>query len=105
MTPVVKEDNATALSRKVVEAFDQVNGLHPGYRPAHAKGILLSGVFTPSPAGSSLTRAPHLHQPSTAVTLRFSDFAGIPSIPDNDQNASPREWLMRTDKMEQTLRP
>jgi catalase len=91
MTPVTKEDSATAFSRKVIQAFDVANkGVHAGYRPAHAKGILLSGVFTPSPAGSALTRAPHVQRESTSVTLRFSDFAGVPSIPDNDANASPR---------------
>jgi catalase len=96
MTPVVKEDEATAFSRKVIQAFDNVNGgVHPGYRPAHAKGILLSGVFTPSPGGSSLTRALHLHRESTPLTLRFSDFAGVPSIPDGNENASPRGIAIR----------
>src|SRR4030095_9416899 len=80
----------TPLSRAVLQAFDKLNGSQPGYRPAHAKGILLAGVFTPSAAGSSLTRAPHLQRPSTPVTVRFSDFAGVPMVPDNDENASPR---------------
>ncbi|HME70747.1 MAG TPA: catalase family peroxidase [Myxococcota bacterium] len=89
MTPV-KDDQSTALSRDVIQAFDDLNGLHPGFRPAHAKGILLSGAFTPSPGGSSLTRAPHLQRKSTPVTVRFSDFGGVPTVPDNDPNASPR---------------
>jgi catalase len=89
MTPV-KNAQSTGLSRDVIQAFDDLNGLHPGFRPAHAKGILLSGVFTPSPGGSSLTRAAHLQRSSTPVTVRFSDFAGIPTIPDNNPEASPR---------------
>jgi catalase len=86
-----------SLSRNIIEAFDKANGgIHPGFRPAHAKGILLKGAFTPSPEAPSLTRAPHIQRKSTAVTVRFSDFAGIPTIPDNDpQGASPRGCAIR----------
>jgi catalase len=93
--PPAKAAPATSLSHDVLQAFDNLNGPQPGYRPAHAKGILLSGVFTPSPAGSSLTRAPHLHRPSTPVSVRFSDFAGVPAIPDNHTEASPRGFAIR----------
>jgi catalase len=91
------DDKLLALSRSVLQAFDKANGgIHPGFRPAHAKGILLSGAFTPSPQAASLTRAPHIRRGSTPVTVRFSDFAGIPSVPDNDpQNASPRGCAIR----------
>jgi catalase len=85
----------TDLSRDVLQAFDNLNGSQPTYRPAHAKGILLAGHFTPCPAGAAITRAPHLHRPSTPVTVRFSDFAGVPAIPDNDPNASPRGIAVR----------
>src|SRR6185437_4750712 len=78
-------------SRDAIQVLDSLNGgEHPGFRPAHAKGILLSGTFTPSPSGRSLTRAPHIQRESTPVTVRFSDFAGFPTVPDNDPNASPR---------------
>jgi catalase len=83
------------LTKDLLKAFDDVNGSHPGFRPAHAKGILLSGTFTPSPGASSLTRAIHLNRHSTPVSLRFSNFAGIPAIPDNDANASPRGIAIR----------
>jgi catalase len=86
-----------SLSRDVIEAFDKVDGgIHPGFRPAHAKGILLTGVFTPSSEAASLMRAPHIRRNSTPVTVRFSDFAGIPAVPDNDpQGASPRGCAIR----------
>jgi catalase len=83
------------FSRNVLQAFDDLNGLHPGFRPTHAKGILLSGVFTPSASVRQLTRAPHLQQEQTAVTVRFSDFGGIPTVADNDPNASPRGMAIR----------
>jgi catalase len=91
-----KNNSSVVPVADVLKAFDTVNGgVHPGFRPAHAKGILLSGVFTPSPGGASLTRAPHLHRPSTPVSVRFSDFAGVPAVPDNDPNASPRGMAIR----------
>ena len=85
----------TALSQDVIQAFDNLNGSHPGFRPAHAKGILLAGVFAPSSEASSLTRAPHMQAASTKVTVRFSDFAGVPTIPDNSPDASPRGIAIR----------
>ena len=90
--------NASPLSGivdRTMQAFDDLNGPHPGFRPAHAKGILLTGKFTPSADAMSLSRAPHLQRSSTPVTVRFSDFAGIPTIPDNDPNASPRGIAIR----------
>ena len=82
-------------SQEILQAFDDVSGSHPGYRPAHAKGVLLSGTFKPSAGGMSLTKAPHLHRSSTPVSVRFSDFAGVPAVPDNDPNASPRGIAIR----------
>ena len=95
--PLTTDEKLLTLSRDVLKAFEEVDGgIHPGFRPAHAKGILLAGVFTPSPEASSLTSAPHIKGSSTPVTVRFSDFAGIPTVPDNDpQNASPRGCAIR----------
>jgi catalase len=43
-----------------------------------------------------LTRAPHVQRVSIPVTARFSDFAGVPAVADNDpQNASPRGFAVR----------
>jgi len=95
--PLTQDEKLLSLSHDIIEGFDKVDGgIHPGFRPAHAKGILLTGVFTPSPEAASLTRAPHIQRNSTPVTVRFSDFAGIPTVPDNDpQSASPRGCAIR----------
>lgn len=95
--PLTTDEKLIALSREVIEAFDKVDGgVHAGFRPAHAKGILLTGTFTPAPDAASLSRAPHLQRPSTPVTARFSNFAGIPNVPDNDpQGAGPRGFALR----------
>ena len=73
-----------ALAQQVLKAIDAQFGLHAGYRPAHAKGLMCSGVFTPSLEAARLTRAPHASRPSTPVTVRYSDGTGLPDIPDND---------------------
>jgi catalase len=95
--PLTTDEKLLGLSRDILEGFDKADGgVHPGFRPAHAKGILLAGAFTPSPEAASLTRAPHIRRNSTPVTVRFSDFAGIPTVPDNDpQGASPRGCAIR----------
>jgi catalase len=85
-----------ALIRDLLDAFDKVFGLHPGFRPAHAKGVMCSGTFAPSPAAARLTRAPHAARPSTPVVVRFSNSAGVPDIPDNSpEGAGPRGMAVR----------
>jgi len=95
--PLTTDEKLLALSRETIAVFDKANGgVHPGFRPAHAKGVLLTGTLSPSPEAASLTRAPHLQRNSTPVTVRFSDFAGIPTVADNDpQGASPRGFAVR----------
>ena len=65
-----------ALAQQLLDALDALSGLHPGFRPAHAKGLMCSGTFTPSPEAAKLTRAPHASRPSTPVTVRYSNSTG-----------------------------
>jgi catalase len=85
-----------ALVQQLLDALDELSRLHPGFRPAHAKGLMCSGLFTPSPEAANLTRAPHVSRPSTAVTVRYSNSTGVPTIPDNDPARSgPRGMAIR----------
>ena len=93
--PLPTDEKILALSNDLIQTFDTLFGLHPGFRPAHAKGIMLTGKFTPSHDAASLSRAPHFNQSSTPVTVRFSNSTGIPVIPDNDSNADPRGIAIR----------
>src|SRR6202021_3708217 len=101
--PLTTDEKPFAPHHEIIAAFDKVDGgIHPGFRPAHAKGSLLTGVFAPSSEAASLTRAPQVQQSSTPVTVRFSNFAGIPTVPDNDpQGASPRGFAIRFHLAEQ----
>lgn len=93
--PLPSDEKLLALANDLIQQFDQLFGLNPGYRPAHAKGTMLSGVFTPAPEAASLSRAPHFIRESTPVSVRFSNSTGIPAIPDTDPNADPRGLAIR----------
>jgi catalase len=84
-----------ALAQQLLDAMDEMFGLHPGFRPAHAKGLMCSGTFTPSAQAAELTRAPHASRPSTPVTVRYSDGTGLPNIPDNDPQSAPKGMAIR----------
>src|SRR5262245_7906265 len=85
-----------ALAQQLLESMDALSGLHPGFRPAHAKGLMCSGTFTPFPEAAKLTRAPHASRPSTPVTVRYSNSTGLPTIPDNDPaHSGPRGLAVR----------
>ncbi|HEY1377316.1 MAG TPA: catalase family peroxidase [Gemmataceae bacterium] len=85
-----------ALSQQLLDALDALSGPHPGFRPVHAKGVMCSGTFAPSPEAARLTQAPHANGPSTPVTVRYSDAPGSPTGPDNDPAQSgPRGIAVR----------
>ena len=95
--PLPTDPKRLAIAEQAIQELDALNGgEHPGYRPVHAKGTLLAGFFNPTAEAAALSRAPHFHSPSTPVVVRFSDFAGVPGVADNDPNfASPRGCAMR----------
>ena len=93
--PLPSDEKVLKLSNDLIQMFDTLFGLHPGFRPAHAKGIMLSGKFTPTRDAALLSRAPHFNRASTPVTVRFSNSTGVPVIPDNDPNADPRGMAIR----------
>jgi catalase len=93
--PLPSDERVVKLANDLIAQLDTMFGVHPGFRPAHAKGLLLTGKFTPSPQAQSLTRAPHIARESTPVTVRFSNSTGIPMLADNDANANPRGFAIR----------
>jgi catalase len=87
---------ANNLPQHIADDFiAMAGGVHPGYRIAHAKGIALTGTFTPSAGATSLTRAPYVLAASTPVIARFSNASGIPTIGDNDPTAGIRGLAIR----------
>ena len=93
--PLPSDEKLIQLGNDLLQQLETIFGQHPGFRPAHAKGVLLTGSFTPHPAAASLTRAPHAARVSTPVTARFSNGTGLPMLPDNNPNANPRGLAIR----------
>ncbi len=79
---------------QLVDALHTAFGSHQA-RAVHAKGIILEGEFTPDPHAASLTKAIHLQKSKSKIIVRFSDFTGIPDIPDNVGGANPRGFAIK----------
>jgi len=71
------------------------HGPYKGYRANHAKGIMVSGTFTPAASAKTLSKAAHLQKGSIPVLVRFSDATGVPNIPDASDNANPHGIAIR----------
>jgi catalase len=87
--PTSQTDNAE-LAQQAANLFLQAFGIHPGFRLAHAKGIVCEGTFEPAPDAAELSRASHFSGKPVPVIVRFSDATGIPYIPDGDPNSNPK---------------
>jgi catalase len=74
-------DNAP-LPTQIVDLANKVDGVHPGFRAFHAKGVVVEGTFKASPEAARLSRATLFNGSTIAVTARFSDGAGVPTVPD-----------------------
>lgn len=84
------------LYEQLMDALHSLfGGVHPGYRAIHAKGIVCAGTFSPAATAASVCRAPHFQHAPTPITVRFSDFAGVPTVSDSDPLASPRGMAIK----------
>lgn len=54
--------------------MNKLYGSHPGFRANHAKGIVVEGSFTPTPAAAALSKASVFQGSPVPVTVRFSNF-------------------------------
>ncbi len=93
--PLPQDERVVALANDLLKQLHQMFGPHPGYRPAHAKGVLVTGTFMPASGAAALSKAPHFTRASTPITVRFSNSTGIPTMPDNVPDANPRGMAIR----------
>lgn len=86
-----------SLPQQIADVMVQLNGgtIHKGFRFAHAKGLVLTGTFTPAKGAASISRAAHLKGPAVPVTVRLSDGTGVPEINDDNPAAAPRGMAIR----------
>jgi catalase len=89
------QEEGNDLAHQIFETMIRVPGTTAGHRPVHAKGLVCKGTFTPSKAAATLSKAAHFQGASVPVTIRFSDGAPNPSIPDNSPDAGPRGMAIR----------
>ncbi|MEP6634025.1 MAG: catalase family peroxidase [Luteimonas sp.] len=92
--------SASTPGSTVPTGAQMVDALHTAFgdhhvRAVHAKGIFATGVFEPSPQAASLSKALVFHSHNIPVLLRFSDFTGIPDIPDNVGDSNPRGLALK----------
>ncbi len=71
---------------QLVETMRSLAGSHPGFRPAHAKGIVCSGTFRGAPDALRVSRALHLQGQAVPTVMRFSNASGNPGVHDGLAN-------------------
>jgi catalase len=67
---------------RFTDAFEQADGLHPGFRRNHAKGVGVSGFFESNGNGARLSRAAVFQPGRVPVIGRFSLGGGQPYAAD-----------------------
>jgi catalase len=79
---------------RMMQAFEAINGAHPGFRRNHAKGVCVSGWFDSSGAAASLSKAEVFQAGGRALVVgRFALAGGMPA--QTDTPAQVRSMALR----------
>jgi catalase len=70
------------LAKRAVDAIEELSGVHPGYRRAHARGICCRAVFRPNGLAAAFTTAAHLQEQEVSAVVRFSGSSTDPALAD-----------------------
>ncbi|WP_085637690.1 MULTISPECIES: catalase family peroxidase [unclassified Pseudomonas] len=68
--------------KALVDVLEKNNGIHPGFRRNHAKGVCVIGHFESSGEARAFSAAQVFNEPVTPVVGRFALPAGSPYAPD-----------------------
>ncbi len=95
-----QDGNAGVTSKTVATPIQMVDMFYSAFgehhaRAVHTKGIILTGSFAPAPEARNLSRATHLQGGTLPIIVRFSDFTGIPDIPDTVGASRPRGMAIK----------
>lgn len=93
ITVTSAEDLSQRLPAHLVKDLHTAFGEHHA-RAVHTKGVILQGSFSPSPEARNLSQA-SVFTATVPIIVRFSDFTGIPDIPDTSRSASPRGFAVK----------
>lgn len=83
------------VTTQVVDLANKLNGVHPGFRAFHAKGIVVEGSFTATPEAARLSRATLFEGRTIPVTVRFSAGNGMPNVADGSPGANPHGMAIK----------
>jgi catalase len=92
--PAKAEQNKSVAEQTIAHLNRLSGGPHSGMRANHAKGLLVSGSFTPSAGAAAISIAPHFKE-TVPVIVRFSTGTGLPVIADGNPNSRPYGMAIR----------
>jgi catalase len=69
----------------IINTFERVDGVHPGFRRNHAKGVCVTGYFESNGLGQSISKALVFAPGRTAILGRFALAGGQPYASDTPQ--------------------
>ena len=71
---------------RFIDTFEKVNGIHPGFRRNHAKGVCVTGFFESNGNGARLSKAVIFRPGRVQVIGRFALAGGNPYVADTPAN-------------------
>jgi catalase len=80
---------------RFVDGFQRVDGIHPGFRRNHAKGVCVNGFFESNGQGVRLSKALVFRTGRLPVIGRFSQGGGNPNAADTSDNVRGLGLLFR----------
>ena len=83
------------VTTQIVDLANKLNGVHPGFRAFHAKGVVVDGSFKASPEAARFSRATLFNGHLIPVTVRFSDGNGMPNVADGSPAANPHGMAIK----------
>ena len=103
LTTLVAVSQTHAQSAPKETPLSTVESLHTAFgdhhaehgRAIHAKGVIFEGTFTPAPEARSIVKTPIFTGGPLPIIARFSLFAGVPDVPDNNDAASPAGFSIK----------
>ena len=98
--PMPAQPMAVPIATIIPAPREMVNALYSAFgdnhaRAVHAKGIMAAGSFNPSREAATLSKAVLFAGGAVPIRVRFSNFTGIPTIPDTTKDANPRGFAIK----------
>jgi len=80
----------------MIDTFEHVDGVHPGFRRNHAKGVCVTGYFESNGQGQSLSKAEVFESGRVPVIGRFALAGGQPYAADTPQTVRSLALLLKS---------